>query len=281
MRVQDRKLNIKAWRKWYKPDLDEGTRPELVDDYIIANVNLVKRFWKGTSDFRLLEAGCGSARSALALAKEGAAVFGLDIVKEALLLAKDIFKGEGVNGEFILADMAHMPFIDGAFDVIFAGGSIEHLEDTLEGTREVSRVLADRGVFIAEVPLASLSIIYYQFSGNIPDIPIIRTLTKFLHLRLLKGRYMKFGYEKAFTERSIRKIFQIASLSNVNTGLFDVEYPIALFENVYIKNLLRKLAHLRPFWPMIYIKGEKWVRSDDFIITTSNLTKKNVITRSG
>jgi len=252
----DRRLNIDSWKRYYASFL-QGARALPVDLAISAQVRLIRTFWRGPSNFTLLEVGCGTARFSLVFAREGAAVVGVDVVKEALLLAKSIFREEGVKAEFICADMAYLPFRNGAFDVIFGAGSIEHAKDTSSVVTEVARTLSKKGIFAATVPLVSLSVVYLVLRGTIPDIPLIRHLVEFLHFRLLKNKFKTLGYEKAFTERGIRKIFSSAGLTNIETGVFDIEHPITLFNDARIKNLLNKLAHLRPFWPFIFIKGEK------------------------
>lgn len=255
---KDLKLTREKWSESYKDDLEKEQDIDVFDMYIKANVNLVEKFRKEAPISLFLEAGCGTARTSLYFAKKNANVIGLDISIEALKLAKRIFKNECTCGDFVCGDILHMPFKDGIFDAIFGGGSIEHFEDTHGGVREVFRVLSRNGVFLAEVPVVSLStLIYYQFTGQIPNIPLIRSLTKFIHFKLLKGRYMEYGYEKSFTKSGIQKIFRTAGFSKVESGLFDVEYPVHLFKNMLLKSALRKIAHFRLFWPMIYVKGEK------------------------
>ena len=189
-------------------------------------------------------------------AKDQARSICVDVAAEALMLANKLFEKEKAEGEFIRADMAYLPIRNNTFDAVFAGGTIEHVKNTLTAVKEISRVLTHGGVFIATVPLISLSLIYYQFlTGSIPDIPVIRTIFEFVHLRALDKRFLKSGYEKSFTKRGIGKIFACANLSNAEIGPVHYPCPITLLRGRHTKNVLRKLVRHRPFWPMMYVKG--------------------------
>jgi len=251
-------LTIEKWRKEFEPYIKDIRQVDLADPYVLSDCSIIKIFFKGRPDFLFLEAGCGTARDSLILAREGARVVGLDITREALVVATKLFEHNGLEGSFVRGDIIHLPLKEGYFDVVFCGGSIEHFEDTARGLRELVRVLAKGGLLIATVPLVSIStLIYYQFYGNIPDLPIVRSLALLLHKKLLKGKYMMYGYEKSFTRRKIRRMFIDAGLSNVQTGLYETTYTVKLFSNPLLKKVIRTLAHLRPFWPAIWVKGEK------------------------
>jgi hypothetical protein len=68
---------------------------------------------------------------------------------------------------------------------------------------------------------------------------------------------MQFGYEKSFTPGKIKKVFKNTGFTNIQTGLFETYYPLAMFRYEFIKKILTRMAKLRPFWPMIYANGVK------------------------
>ena len=100
---------------------------------------------------RVLEAGSGTGGLAAVLAKMGADVTVLDIVPACARAAR--FQS-GLRA--VVADLFHAPFADGAFDVVFNSGVMEHFEpDTLEcGLREMARVLRPGGRLVVVVPSA-------------------------------------------------------------------------------------------------------------------------------
>jgi len=253
-----RELTVEKWRKEFEPLVENIRQVKLVDPYVASDCTLIRRLYRGPSDFLFLEAGCGTARVSLILAKNGAQVVGLDIVKEALLVGRKLFKHEDVQGQFLLGDILHLPFKGDVFNVIFCGGSIEHFEDTIRGLRELVRVLRKDGLLIATVPLVSLStLIYNQFYGNTPDLPVIRRLTLFFHHQVLKGKYMKYGFEKSFTKQGICKIFREAGLSDVEAGPYETTLSLNLIGNPFMKKVIRRLARFHFFWPAVWVKGQR------------------------
>lgn len=68
---------------------------------------------------------------------------------------------------------------------------------------------------------------------------------------------MRFGYEKSFTPRKIRKIFTNAGFSEIIIGMYETYYEFKLFKSGTMKSIAKRLVVLRPFWPMIYVNGQK------------------------
>ncbi|MEI2439430.1 methyltransferase domain-containing protein [Priestia megaterium] len=106
---------------------------------------------------RILEAGSGTGRISLALAKEGAKVTLMDFSETALLQSEQRFKQVGLHAEFILADIFNMESIpDNTYDVVWNAGVIEHFdyEQQLKALDEMNRVLKPNGILITLNPNA-------------------------------------------------------------------------------------------------------------------------------
>lgn len=249
-------LTKKAWDARYESQrvkgMDLENEPELRDalTHIANSMN--------TTEGLFLEVGSGLSRVSCALARGGARTIGIDISLSAVQSAKELFKNEGVTGFLVNADMLHMPFKDNTFSAMYAGGAIEHFEETGQCLRELLRCLSPGGVISATVPCISLSTPYIVLMrGNIPDLPVIGPVAKALQISLMKGRRMQFGYEKSFTPGGITKLFQGAGFSRIQSGLFDTYYPLTVFKYGCLKRMIARITKLRPFWPMIYINGSK------------------------
>lgn len=258
-------LSKRMWDTYYESN-SKYVESEL-DIYVKSDFNevVINGFWRGVQQSPALEIGCGSAGFSFILAKMGAKVVGLDISKQALLQAKTRFLKRRHEGYFVQGDIRHLPFKNNTFKFIFGGGTIEHVEDTLEVVKEVARTLDKNGVFVATVPVVSLTTFTYcQLWGNIPDVPIIKQIAEFLHLKILNGQHMCYGYEKSFTPKKICKFFKNCGFCNIQIGRH--EGPVEL-ENIrnYIPKFIcnkiikffQKLSYFRLFWPSIYVKGEK------------------------
>ena len=105
---------------------------------------------------RVLDAGCGRGRHAIAAKAAGAAdVVGLDLcandVAHARDDAKEFFK-DSPNPTFIAGDIMRLPFPDNAFDLVICSEVLEHLPDFRGALQELARVCAPGGRFAISVP---------------------------------------------------------------------------------------------------------------------------------
>ena len=78
---------------------------------------------------RILEIGCGTGSSTVALAEQGAKVLGIDIDDGALAVARDRCVAYGITAEFrsLNADRISETFGPGAFDAIIYFAALEHM----------------------------------------------------------------------------------------------------------------------------------------------------------
>jgi SAM-dependent methyltransferase len=101
---------------------------------------------------RVLEVGAGSGRDALALARTGAHTVVLDYSPASLELVRDQARAEGTAIGLVRADALAMPFRDGAFDVVYHQGLLEHFRDPRPLLQENARITARGGRVVVDVP---------------------------------------------------------------------------------------------------------------------------------
>ncbi len=95
---------------------------------------------------RILDAGCGSGRNMVELARRGT-VTGVELSQPSVEKARERGCGEVVEGSVL-----EMPFPDASFDLAVSLDVIEHLEDDLGALRELRRVVAPGGRLLVTVP---------------------------------------------------------------------------------------------------------------------------------
>jgi SAM-dependent methyltransferase len=95
---------------------------------------------------RILDAGCGSGRNMVELARYGA-VTGVELSPPSVALARARDAGEVLEGSVL-----EMPFADASFDFAVSLDVIEHLEDDRAALRELRRVVAPGGALLLTVP---------------------------------------------------------------------------------------------------------------------------------
>jgi len=96
---------------------------------------------------RILDAGCGSGRNMVALARRGT-VAGLEIAPDSLAIARSRGIGDVLAGSL----EEPLPFADGAFDLAVALDVLEHVRDDRGALGELARVVATGGHLILTVP---------------------------------------------------------------------------------------------------------------------------------
>ncbi len=100
----------------------------------------------------VLEVGAGSGRDLLALARAGAVGVVLDYSPASLALVRRQAESRGLSVLLVQADALRMPFRDGAFDVVYHQGLLEHFRDPLPLLRENARIAAAGGRVVVDVP---------------------------------------------------------------------------------------------------------------------------------
>jgi SAM-dependent methyltransferase len=102
---------------------------------------------EGADRARILDAGCGSGRNMVLLARRGA-VSGIELASQSLEVARARALGPVVPGS--LDDP--LPFDDAAFDLAVALDVLEHVADDGAALRELARVVAPGGRLLVTVP---------------------------------------------------------------------------------------------------------------------------------
>lgn len=99
---------------------------------------------------KVLDLGCGNGRNAIALAKMGAIVKGIDVSSVALELLQNRAKNENVEVETFMGNMNRLPFPDRTFDMAICYNAIFNtsLKSIKESIKETRRVLKKNGIFL-------------------------------------------------------------------------------------------------------------------------------------
>lgn len=128
--LQTHQAEDRHW--WYR-----GRRTVL--DGVISNLGL-------PPGARILDAGCGSGRNMVELARHGT-VTGIELSEPSVAIARKRAVGEAISGSVL-----EMPFADDSFDFAVSLDVIEHLEDDLAALTELRRTIVPGGVLLVTVP---------------------------------------------------------------------------------------------------------------------------------
>jgi SAM-dependent methyltransferase len=138
----------------------------------------------------LLDIGCGPGTITADLADlvAPAPVIGLDAADDVIAQATAYAAERGVvNLRFEVGDLFHLPYPDGAFDVIHLHQVLQHLSDPVAALSELRRVLAVGGV------LAARDSDYGAFSWAPPDPALDRWLALYFEITRRNGHDAAIG----------------------------------------------------------------------------------------
>jgi SAM-dependent methyltransferase len=182
--LQTHRAEDRHW--WYR-----GRRN--VIERVIADLKLPARA-------RILDAGCGSGRNMIELARHGT-VSGVELSDPSV----DVARARGA-GEVIAGSVLDMPFDSESFDLSVCLDVIEHLDDDVGALRELRRVLAPGGSLLVTVPA-------YQW--------------------LWSGHDEVNHHHRRYTRRSLQRVAEQAGWEQVRTTYFNsLLLPLAILLRV-------------------------------------------------
>lgn len=174
--------------------------------------HLYKRVLSKISAGKVLDAGCGQGFILSGLDTKACEAYGFDMNADDLNIAKTSVK----NGEFCLASIDNVPFLDNTFDYIICTEVLEHITAELSNValRELYRVLKPGGTAIFTVP-----------NGKGPS-----------------GRYST-QHIRFFTFSSISNTIETAGFEIKSAQKFGLYIP---FLGLFLESLLRTSGRLLP-----------------------------------
>ncbi len=217
---EDTMLSISKWNKIYA---NEEYLNKLEKDYqktffepTINQLTPISEKIRGNKRV-FLELGSGSGFIGEHYAKQGWFFIGIDVSPNSLIYLNKRLKERGFDNFLLVhGDIQNMPLKAESVDFSFGGGVIEHFKKTQAVVSELYRITKKNGYCINTVPhLNPGNLVYRSLWGGLPNLPILRQLLEFIHVRIFKGRHMIFGYELQFTKAQLRK-YHIKSGFNKN-----------------------------------------------------------------
>jgi SAM-dependent methyltransferase len=110
---------------------------------------MIARVFKKEGIKRVLDLGCGSGRHLVFLAKNGFDVYGIDIAKSGIKLAKNWLKEEKLKAHLKIGDIyKKLPYKDNFFDAIVSTQTLHHnrIEKIRKAIKEIERILKPGGL---------------------------------------------------------------------------------------------------------------------------------------
>lgn len=259
----DLELSISKWDEIYKGQLESESYNQDMFNYQKFFLPTVYSQLKEThligAKKVYLEIGCGPFFLGQILAPEVDLVIGVDFCPSALRIAKKMLIERGMRNYLLIqGDILNLPIRDNVADLIYGGGVIEHFKDTQPCISELYRVLKLDGISFNTVPYLNIgSLTYRQAWGNIPNVPVLKQIAEFVHIKVLKSRHMVFGYEMSFLGSTLKRIHTKAGFRHVEIKKFEIPLAFDFMPKLLRPYLIRLANSSRLFWPMIKVIAKK------------------------
>ena len=263
--TDDIELSIEKWNKFYSDktkfeDYEKRYQLYIKDNFsnVYRQISECKKFQKEKTVF--LEIGCGPMFLARAVSDKCKIVIGIDFSLKALKSASVMLEKHKIKNYLLIhGDIKNMPVKDNSVDILYGGGVIEHFTDTYTAIKELYRVLKEGGVSFNTVPPLNIgSLTYRQVWGNIPNLPILKQIAEFIHIKVLKSKHMTFGYEMSFLASQLKCLHKKAGFKKIQAKKFETKLMFEFIPTKFLKDLMSRLANNSPlFWPMIKVIGVK------------------------
>jgi ubiquinone/menaquinone biosynthesis C-methylase UbiE len=101
---------------------------------------------------KVFEAGCGTGRILLYLAKKGFDCYGLDPSKNMIAEFRKKLEKTNIKIKLNIGDIENMPYNDNSFDCVYTLHVLMHLPDYKKAFKEMYRVTKKNGVIVCDFP---------------------------------------------------------------------------------------------------------------------------------
>lgn len=145
--------SVDYWKTIYDPEQAQISKCYSLDMIRrkAAVFHLMEKYTNKT--LSILDAGCGPGVFMEEAANRGHHVVGIDISRLMVSRARSTTNHlGGEKMESLQADVEHLPFRDGSFDVIFSVGVLSYLANDAKSIGEFRRVVKDDGFVILGLP---------------------------------------------------------------------------------------------------------------------------------
>lgn len=140
-----------------------GTQIQIVSELLIEALDV-------RSTEQVLDVATGSGNAALAAARRGCAVVGVDYVPALLERGRRRAEAEGLDIEFVDGDAEQLPFADGSFDVVSSVFGAMFAPDQVRTAGELARVTRPGGRIgiVAHTPEGYIGQLFKTNAKHVP-----------------------------------------------------------------------------------------------------------------
>ena len=128
---------------------------------------------------RILDVGCGTGTGEISIGRlhlSQIRLFGVDLVVQHVITAKQETAAHNLRAKFAVADACHLPFASDSFDSTYCVAVLQHIQDIASAMQEFARVTRSTGRIVAVEPDNAAR---YWYSSSPAGMLAFETATRF------------------------------------------------------------------------------------------------------
>lgn len=200
----------------------------------------------GLSDLRglkVLDAGCGIGRTAIAMARLGASCTALDMSEDNIGFVRSNSEKQGLSVTAIKGDVLKLPFEDESFDFVWCNGVIHHTVDPVRAFKEVARIVKRGGhLFVGVYSKGLNSGLKFKIMRFVGSVLPLKVCKELISLRYTAGSKKWHDVLNLMCTPSKQYRFSRKELQDLYSGCG--------FSQMYIMN-----EHMNPVIPAVNLKN--------------------------
>jgi SAM-dependent methyltransferase len=146
---------------------------------------------------KVLDLGCGTGAHAVRLARRGCDVVAVDLSLAGVRAARERFRREGLDGQFLVADAEHLPFKSGAFEVLWTSLLLHHFPKLETLPEELARLTTRRLIALEPNAHNFLSWLAFNVVNRFWGLSLTTRNQRSLFPRRLDRRMARVGFRPA------------------------------------------------------------------------------------
>jgi ubiquinone/menaquinone biosynthesis C-methylase UbiE len=200
----------KQWNKIFKEKGKVFTKPQ-------EDMPRVVKLFKKKGVKRVLDLGCGSGRHLVFLAKRGFDIYGIDIAKEGIKIAKNWLKSEGLKANLKIGDIYQkLPYQNNFFNAIVSTQTLHHnqIKKIRKAIKEIERILEPKGLIFITLAKSKgikkwtknrIATHTYKVNGKIKKVPL-KILGPRIYIYLESGEkgLVHFSFNKELIKKEFK-----------------------------------------------------------------------------
>jgi ubiquinone/menaquinone biosynthesis C-methylase UbiE len=214
-------------------------------------------------DSTFLDSGCGFGKEVIFMSDKVSHAVGLDVdhlkITKAWLEAKS--SGARASSSLIVGDCEHLPFREGAFDLILCTEVLEHLVSPDAAMRELGRVAKKGCKLLITVPshhnlgytsnplILAEKLLSLKLDKVLPPYHELHGTEEFSRRRMRES----YGIHRKYTINGLRRLLDLGGFKPLRTESFELEVPLYIPVELLSRDL-RTVAKAIDFFERILEK---------------------------